>query len=200
VVAAPVDGRTWYQVMGLGASASASEIRSAYLQLARNLHPDRHASSSETEQRLAERRMREVNAAWAVLGDPDAKSQYDTELRLAAARAATRPGAPRVPPTAARTPPSAQRSTVPPPPGAPGGPPPSRPRHHRFDGAVIDEAPGADEVQLTHGEAFLLRRVPVLIAIAIVIGIFIVSAYAGGGDAPTTPSATTTTAVVGTGP
>jgi curved DNA-binding protein CbpA len=186
--------------MGLGAGASASDIRAAYLQLARNLHPDRHASSSETEQRLAERRMREVNAAWAVLGDTGAKAAYDAELRLAAARAATRPGSPHVPPTPPRTAPFAQRSTVPPPPGAPGGPPPSRPRHHRFDGAVIDEAPGVDEVELSHGEAFLLRRVPVLIAIAVVIGIFVVSAYAGrGNDGPTRPSVTTST-VVGTGP
>jgi hypothetical protein len=144
--------------------------------------------------------MREVNAAWSVLGDPDAKSQYDAELRLAAARAATRPGSPHVPPTPPRPSSSAQRSTVPRPPGTPGGPPPSRPRHHRFDGAVIDEAPEADEVRLTHGEAFLLRRVPVLIAIAVVIGIFIVSAYARGGDeTPNTPAVTTTT-VVGQAP
>ena len=85
---APADGRSWYQVMGLAPSATAPEIRAAYLRLARNLHPDRHAAGSPTERRLADRRMREVNAAWAVLGDPSAKATYDTELRLAKARAA----------------------------------------------------------------------------------------------------------------
>ena len=42
-MAEPADGRTWYQVRGLTPSATAPEIRAAYLRLARNLHPDRHA-------------------------------------------------------------------------------------------------------------------------------------------------------------
>jgi curved DNA-binding protein CbpA len=177
-VTAPTDGRTWYQVMGLTASATAPEIRSAYLRLARNLHPDRHASGSATERQLADRRMREVNAAWAVLGDESAKSMYDTELRLAEHREASA-ARPSTPSTASRSP------------ERPAG---SRPVHHRYDGVPIDDGE-PDEVELTRGQAFLLRRVPVLVAIAIALGIFIGSAYAGVHE--DVPSSTTTTTLVG---
>ena len=145
---APADGRSWYQVMGLAPSATAPEIRAAYLRLARNLHPDRHASGSSTERSLADRRMREVNAAWAVLGDASAKSMYDTELRLAAARdegaragASARAGSSR----------SSRPSSPPPPTVRPAG---GRPVHHRFDGVPIDDGE-PDEVELSRRQAFL---------------------------------------------
>jgi curved DNA-binding protein CbpA len=189
-VSEPADERTWYQVMGLAPSASAPEIRAAYLRLARNLHPDRHVTATPTERRLAERRMREVNAAWAVLGDASARASYDAELRLAAAQrararanaaAGARPG-PR--PTSASTSPGS---------GPTVRPPSGRPVHHRFDGVPLDEGE-ADEVELTRGQVFLLRRAPVLLAIAIAIGIFIGSAYAGArNDRPPPGQYVTTT-------
>ncbi|MEQ8841337.1 MAG: J domain-containing protein [Acidimicrobiales bacterium] len=72
-----------YDVLGVDPSASVTEIRRAYLGLARDAHPDFH-HTSETERRSAELRMRKINAAWAVLGDPDARSAYDRR-RLAGA-------------------------------------------------------------------------------------------------------------------
>lgn len=77
------DGRNWYQVMGLDDHAPAAEVRSAYLRLARSLHPDRHAESPAAERSIAERRMREVNAAWAVLGNEESRRVYDIGLRSA---------------------------------------------------------------------------------------------------------------------
>jgi len=181
-VTTPADGRTWYQVMGLTSSATPAEIRSTYLQLARNLHPDRHASGSPTERSLADRRMREVNGAWAVLGDERARADYDVELRLAE-RART---------AAAAGPPGSARPTVPRPSPRPAEG--ARPVHHRFDGVPIDDGE-PDEVELTRAQFFLLRRVPVLVAIAVALGILIGSAYAGThGDAPS--GSTTTTAFV----
>lgn len=71
-----------YAVLGVDPEASMGEIRSAYVELARANHPDRHLGD-ERDRLRAEARMREINAAWAVLGDVDARSDYD-RARLAA--------------------------------------------------------------------------------------------------------------------
>lgn len=69
-------GDAHYRELGVDPAASAAEIRRAYLQLARRSHPDFH-NGSDGERRLAEERMRRINAAWAVLGDVDARADYD---------------------------------------------------------------------------------------------------------------------------
>ena len=61
-----------------------AEIKKAYLQAARNAHPDFH-TESEVARLSAEDRMREINAAWSVLGDVDERSRYDRQ-RLRAER------------------------------------------------------------------------------------------------------------------
>ncbi len=66
-----------YRTLGVGSASSPDTIRRAYRDLARRLHPDHQRGGSPAERALAERRMREVNAAWAVLGDPDARRRYD---------------------------------------------------------------------------------------------------------------------------
>ena len=72
--------RTHYRVLGVERTATAVELRAAYLDLARRLHPDRHRSASAPEQRLAERRIREVNEAWAVLSNQQRRREYDLSL------------------------------------------------------------------------------------------------------------------------
>ena len=67
---APGPSSSHYQRLGVRPSASTEEIGQAYRRLARRLHPDRQQTASPAERRLAERRMREVNEAWAVLRDP----------------------------------------------------------------------------------------------------------------------------------
>ena len=61
-----------YEVLGVAPGASAAEIHRAYVRLARRWHPDLNGGSAE-----AEDRMRAVNEAWAVLGDPAARSRHD---------------------------------------------------------------------------------------------------------------------------
>ena len=82
-----------YEVLGVDATASAAQLRSAYLQLARQHHPDFQQSSGRSSSHKpavdSEFRMRQVNAAWQVLGNPERRSAYDQQLRDDAARRLT---------------------------------------------------------------------------------------------------------------
>lgn len=80
-----------YEVLGVDPSASMRDIRSAYIDLARRNHPDRHAADPAARRR-AEERMREINAAWAALGSVESRSAYDRE-RLARREPHRRPRA-----------------------------------------------------------------------------------------------------------
>lgn len=62
--------------------------------LARQTHPDRFAGRSERERRAAERRMGDLNAAWAVLRDPERRRAYDRRLAADEPRPAARPAPP----------------------------------------------------------------------------------------------------------
>jgi len=63
--------KDYYQALGVDRTASEDEIRRAYRKLARKYHPD---VSKEAD---AEARMREVNEAYAVLGDKEKREAYD---------------------------------------------------------------------------------------------------------------------------
>jgi hypothetical protein len=60
-----------YDVLGVGASATQAEVRAAYRAAARDHHPDAGGDPA---------RMRAVNVAWAVLGDPVRRAAYDRTL------------------------------------------------------------------------------------------------------------------------
>jgi hypothetical protein len=60
-----------YEVLGVSASATQAEVRAAYRAAARNHHPDAGGDAS---------RMRALNVAWAVLGDPVRRAAYDRAL------------------------------------------------------------------------------------------------------------------------
>jgi curved DNA-binding protein CbpA len=79
------DRAAHYEILGVDPSASMTEIRRSYLRLARDAHPDFH-NGSDRDRRAAEERMRGINAAWAVLGDVDARSAYDRERLSGQAR------------------------------------------------------------------------------------------------------------------
>jgi hypothetical protein len=66
-----------YAVLGVRRDASPEEVRRAYLALARRHHPDAHSSGGPAARAAAERRMQEVNGAWAVLGDPGRRAAFD---------------------------------------------------------------------------------------------------------------------------
>lgn len=64
---------TLYDVLGVRPTATTAEIRAAYLVSARTAHPDVAGAGGED-------RMRDVNAAWSVLGDDEARRLYDLTL------------------------------------------------------------------------------------------------------------------------
>jgi molecular chaperone DnaJ len=66
----------YYAVLGVSLQASQEDIKKAYRKLALQFHPDRNRGN-----RQAEHKIREVNAAYEVLGDPEARKTYD-RLRL----------------------------------------------------------------------------------------------------------------------
>lgn len=61
-----------YSVLGVTKSSTQEEIKKAYRNLAFKYHPDRNQGSKEAEEKL-----KEINAAYSVLGDETKRRQYD---------------------------------------------------------------------------------------------------------------------------
>lgn len=72
---------TLYDVLDVEPTATAAEVRKAYLALAREHHPDFHTSVSPAVRAANEREMQRINEAWAVLGDAARRRAYDDGLR-----------------------------------------------------------------------------------------------------------------------
>lgn len=63
--------RDYYEVLGVNRSAAPDEVKSAFRQMARKLHPDVNKEPD------AEERFKEINEAYAVLSDTEKRAAYD---------------------------------------------------------------------------------------------------------------------------
>lgn len=66
-----MDFKDYYKVLGVARDASAEEIKKAYRKLARKYHPD------VSKEANADKRMKEINEANAVLSDSESRAAYD---------------------------------------------------------------------------------------------------------------------------
>lgn len=63
--------RDYYEILGVSRDADKEEIKLAYRRLARKYHPDVNKETG------AEERFKEINRAYEVLSEPEARSRYD---------------------------------------------------------------------------------------------------------------------------
>src|SRR5574340_452335 len=76
----------YYELLGVAPTASASEIRQAYLKLARDKHPDRYGDPAEKQR--AQALFQDITTAFNTLLNPRHRQEYDES------RGKTRPGTP----------------------------------------------------------------------------------------------------------
>jgi molecular chaperone DnaJ len=69
--------KDYYGALGVSQNADAAEIKKAYRQLARDLHPDKNPGNAD-----AEARFKDVSEAYDVLSDPKRRGEYDEARRL----------------------------------------------------------------------------------------------------------------------
>ena len=70
-------GRDYYRELGVAKDAKDADIKKAYRKAAVQWHPDKWAGRSESEQKTAEERFKEVAEAYDVLSDPDKRAVFD---------------------------------------------------------------------------------------------------------------------------
>ncbi len=69
--------KDFYDILGVSETATESDIKRAYRELAKKYHPDKHKGDAN-----AEARFKEISEAYATLNDPKKRAQYDQMRRF----------------------------------------------------------------------------------------------------------------------
>jgi curved DNA-binding protein CbpA len=83
--------RDLYAILGLTPEATAAEITHAYRALVRRHHPDTRDASEHPAGEDADKELARVQAAYAVLRDPQLRADYDAHIDVARRRTRRRP-------------------------------------------------------------------------------------------------------------
>jgi len=73
---------THYDVLGVHPEATQVEIKTAYLNLSKELHPDKNQSVTKQDRELIHQRFVKVNQAYSVLGNKRERRTYDLETLM----------------------------------------------------------------------------------------------------------------------
>lgn len=72
------DSRNYYELLGVPPNATPQEIKTAYRNLARQYHPDVRDTDEDAH---ADEMLKQINAAYEILGDPLKRARYDRQER-----------------------------------------------------------------------------------------------------------------------
>ncbi|MGF1599448.1 MAG: J domain-containing protein [Acidimicrobiales bacterium] len=154
------DRTTYYEVLHVDPAADQAEIRRAYHRAARRWHPDHYADRGADEAFEAEHEMRRVNEAWAVLGEVGKRAVYDRQLSGGGAAEQRR----------ARTGYVNDDGVI-------------RIDPRLLDPSFVQARRHAQHDEISNRSSVILRVAPVVVLLALLVGIFVFTAYARGSDA-----------------
>ncbi|XP_068242227.1 dnaJ homolog subfamily C member 7 homolog [Palaemon carinicauda] len=75
------ESQSLYEVLGMGQTATRTEISKAFKGLAMKFHPDRHRDKPKFIQEAFEKKFKELVDAKTVLTDEQIRKEYDAELQ-----------------------------------------------------------------------------------------------------------------------
>jgi hypothetical protein len=159
---------THYEILGVAPSATVDEIRRAYHAQARRWHPDHAGDRSGVEAGRSEDAIRRINEAWRVLGDTSRRRDYDRTLVRGQATATSGAGGA----------------------WAPTAQPGPRIDPRLFDPEYVAARRRQQFEQIDKRQAVALRVVPIVAFLALLVGIFVVTAYARPGTDQASPPTT----------
>lgn len=74
--------KDYYKILNIGKQATSTEIKKGYHKQSLIWHPDKHATKSEEEQKVAEKNMKDILEAKSILTDPEKRERYDQGMDL----------------------------------------------------------------------------------------------------------------------